>query len=92
MKEWALGYVNSPPAAGGSQEAGFMQPKAHSFAQSCISLCLQTKKGKNSLQVAAMSEVMTEWLLDLKTSGLVTDQEVHLAAPKGTVECQTNVM
>ena len=35
-KEWALGFVNSPPAAGGSQEAGFPQPRAHSFAQPCI--------------------------------------------------------
>ena len=35
-KEWALGCVNSPPAAGGSQEAGFTQPRAHSFAQPCI--------------------------------------------------------
>ena len=34
-KEWALGCVNSPPAARGSQEAGFTQPRAHSFAQPC---------------------------------------------------------
>ena len=34
-KEWALGCVNSPIAAGGSQEAGFTQPRAHSFAQPC---------------------------------------------------------
>ena len=30
-KELAIGYVNSPPAARGNQEAGFMQPCAHSF-------------------------------------------------------------
>ena len=35
-KERALGYVNSPPAARRSQEAGFTQPRAHSFAQPCI--------------------------------------------------------
>ena len=35
-KEWALGCVNSPPAAGGSDEAGFTQPRAHFFAQPCI--------------------------------------------------------
>ena len=34
-KEWALGCVNSPPAAGGSQETGFTQPRDHSFAQPC---------------------------------------------------------
>ena len=34
-KEWALVCVNSPHAAGGSQEAGFTQPRAHSFAQPC---------------------------------------------------------
>ena len=34
-KERALGCVNSPPAARGSQEAGFTQPRAHSFAQPC---------------------------------------------------------
>ena len=30
-----LGCVNSPPAASGSQEAGFKQPRDHSFAQPC---------------------------------------------------------
>ena len=50
-------------------------------------LPLQTKKGKNSLQVAAMSEMMTQWLLDLKQRGLATDHEVHLATRKGIIEC-----
>ena len=35
-KEWSLGCVNSPPAARGSQEAGFTQPRDHSLAQACI--------------------------------------------------------
>ena len=34
-KEWCLGCVNSRPAARGSQEAGFTQPRDHSFAQPC---------------------------------------------------------
>ena len=34
-KEWSLGCVNSRPAARGSQEAGFTQPRDHSFAQHC---------------------------------------------------------
>ena len=34
-KEWDLGCVNSPPAARGCQEAGYTQPRAHSFAQPC---------------------------------------------------------
>ena len=32
---WSLGCVNSLPAARGSQEAGFTQPRVHSFAQPC---------------------------------------------------------
>ena len=32
-KEWSLGCVYSPPAAKGSQEAGFTQPRDHCFAQ-----------------------------------------------------------
>ena len=37
-KEWALGCVNSPPPADrGSQEAGFMPPRAHSFVKPCNS-------------------------------------------------------
>ena len=35
-KEWSLGCVNSRPAARGSQEAGFTQPRDNSFAQLCI--------------------------------------------------------
>ena len=35
-KEWALGCVNSCLAARGSQEAGFTQPRDHSFAQPCM--------------------------------------------------------
>ena len=34
-KERALGCVNSQPAARGSQEAAFTQPRAHSFAHPC---------------------------------------------------------
>ena len=34
-KEWSLGCVNLQPAARGSQEAGFTQPRDHSFAQPC---------------------------------------------------------
>ena len=37
VKEWALGCMNSPHAAGGSQEAGFTQPRPHHFAQPCTS-------------------------------------------------------
>ena len=36
-KEWSLGCVSSRPAARGSQEAGFTQPRDHSLAQPCIS-------------------------------------------------------
>ena len=32
-REWSLGCVNSLPAARGSQEVGFMQPRDHSFAR-----------------------------------------------------------
>ena len=35
-KQRGLGCVNSSPAARGSQEAGFAQPRAHSFAPLCI--------------------------------------------------------
>ena len=35
-KEKALGCVNSPLTARGSQEAGFMKPRAHSFAPHCM--------------------------------------------------------
>ena len=38
---WSLGYVNSRPAARGSQQAGFTQPRDHSFAQHCNSNRLQ---------------------------------------------------
>ena len=41
-KRWDLGCVNSPPAARWSQEAGFTQPRDHSFAQPC-SVFLPTK-------------------------------------------------
>ena len=34
-KEWSLGSVNSRPAARGSQEAGFTQPRDQSFAHTC---------------------------------------------------------
>ena len=34
-KEWDLGCVNSQPTARGCQEAGYTQPRAHSFAQPC---------------------------------------------------------
>ena len=34
-KELFLGCVNSPPAARGSQEAGFTQPRDHYFTQLC---------------------------------------------------------
>ena len=34
-KEWSLGCVNSRPVARGSQEAGFTQPRDHSFSQRC---------------------------------------------------------
>ena len=35
VKRWALGCVNSPPAARGSQEAGFTQPSLCLFLQIC---------------------------------------------------------
>ena len=35
-KRWALGCVNSSPAARGSQEAVFTQPRAHLLAYPCI--------------------------------------------------------
>ena len=34
-KEWSLGCVNSRPAARGSQEAGFTQPRNHLIAHIC---------------------------------------------------------
>ena len=34
-KEWSLGCVNSRQAARGSLEAGFTQPRDHTFAQPC---------------------------------------------------------
>ena len=37
-KEWSLGCVNLCPAARVSKEAGFKQPRDHSFAQPCTSL------------------------------------------------------
>ena len=36
-KRLALGCVNSPPAARGSQKAGFTQPRAHLLAKPCKS-------------------------------------------------------
>ena len=36
-KEWSLGCVNSLPTARGSQEAGFTEPREHSFDQPCTS-------------------------------------------------------
>ena len=39
-KDWALGCVNSPPAARESQEAGFMQPRVHCLAHPCTCLLL----------------------------------------------------
>ena len=49
-----------------------------------ISLCfIQTKKGQTSIQTEALSEMFTSWLVELKESGLVSDEEVHQAAPKG---------
>ena len=91
-----------PPAEGNSHRVGDILTSLGKAIQSAVScttpnfqqwrkiyffLPLQTKKGKNSLQVAAMSEMMTQWLLDLKQRGLATDREVHQAAPKGTKEC-----
>ena len=35
VKRFALGCVNSPPSARGSQESGFTQPKAHLLADPC---------------------------------------------------------
>ena len=37
---WALGCVNSHPAARGSQEVGFTQPRAHLIAHRCTYLHL----------------------------------------------------
>ena len=39
-KKGALGCVNLSPAARGSQEAGFTQPRAHSLAQPCTAVPL----------------------------------------------------
>ena len=36
--------MNSPHAAGGSQEAGFTQPRAHSFAQPCTVFGFKVKR------------------------------------------------
>ena len=38
-KRRALGCVNSPPAARGSQEAGFTQPRTHLIADPCNDFC-----------------------------------------------------
>ena len=48
-KEWALGCVNSPPAPRGSQEAGFTQPRAHSFAHPCKQEPTSEQKIKSKL-------------------------------------------
>ena len=34
-KEWSLGYMNSHHRAGGSEEAGFTEPRVHSLAHHC---------------------------------------------------------
>ena len=43
-KEWSLGCVNSRPTARGSQEAGFTQPRDHSFAQRCMWIHLTSQE------------------------------------------------
>ena len=42
-KRWALGCVNSPPAARESQEAGFTQPRVHSVAHPCTDMSKKLK-------------------------------------------------
>ena len=46
-KEWSLGCVNSPSTARGTQEAGFTQPKDHSFAQLYTDM---SKKSQDTLR------------------------------------------
>ena len=43
-KDWALGYVNSLPAARGSQEAVFTKQRAHSLAEPCNCILLLHRK------------------------------------------------
>ena len=62
-KDWALGCVNSPPAARESQEAGFMQPRVHSLAHPCYS------KGNWGLTM----------LLNYTTDRIVNDRLVHFS-------------
>ena len=46
----------------------------------------QTKKGQNSLHVATVNKLVTDWLVDIKKRGLATNKEVHMAAPTGIME------
>ena len=45
-KEWSLGCVNSRPAARGSREARFTQPRDHSSAQPCTLIIRYCENGK----------------------------------------------
>ena len=50
-KRWALGCVNSPPpAARGSQEAGFTQPRVHLLANPCIVVVYWSNARKTVLE------------------------------------------
>ena len=56
-QEWSLGCVNSHPAARGSQEVWFTQPRDHSFAQPCIGICQsQTNNDRSSMAKLCVSE------------------------------------
>ena len=79
-KERVIGCVNSHLAAKGSQEAGFTQPRAHSFAQHCsampgIASRLPPRRGLFSVQTLRQNETSTEaWRLHKCTS---RQQRIH---------------
>ena len=61
-KRWALGCVNSLPAAREKQEAGFTQPWAHLLANPCTtSLLVKLRTTSGSLH-------FHEWQIDLVVS------------------------
>ena len=64
-----------------------IETKLHGLASLLLrksSPCLlQTKKGQTTIQTEALSKLFTKWLVDMKKEGLVSDEEVHQAAPEG---------
>ena len=59
-KEWslALGCVNSRPAARGSQEAEFTQPRDHSFAERCTYSWVELGQCLNHFDLANQRSIL----------------------------------